>query len=63
MVRDPEPWRMETHGSSKRPRLLYEAGVDPAQKPAALRALEPLLAHELDAVRTHAAKMREEILG
>ena len=37
--------------------------VDPSEIPAALRALEPMLTHELDAVRAHAAKMREKILG
>jgi HEAT repeat protein len=37
--------------------------VDSSQTPAALRALEPLLTHELDAVRDHAAKVREKILG
>ena len=36
--------------------------VDPSQTASALRALEPMLTHELDAVRAHAAKMREKIL-
>jgi HEAT repeat protein len=36
--------------------------LDPSQTPAALRALEPLLTHELDAVRSHAAAVRRTIL-
>jgi HEAT repeat protein len=36
--------------------------VGPSQTPAALRALEPLLSHELDAVRAEAAKVRGRIL-
>lgn len=35
--------------------------VDPSQTAAALRVLEPLLTHELDAVREHAAKVRDAI--
>jgi hypothetical protein len=37
--------------------------LDPSQASAALRALEPLLSHELDAVRAEAAKVRDRILG
>jgi hypothetical protein len=37
--------------------------VDPTQTSAALRALEPLRTHELDAVRQQAAKMRDQIRG
>ena len=35
--------------------------VDPSQTPAVLRALEPMLTHELDAVRAQAAKLREKL--
>jgi HEAT repeat protein len=37
--------------------------VDPSQTPAAAQALEPLLTHELDAVRAQAAKMRKKLVG
>jgi HEAT repeat protein len=37
--------------------------VNPSQTAAALRALEPMLTHELDAVRAYAAKMRDKICG
>lgn len=36
--------------------------LDPLQAPAALKALEPLLTHELDAVRDEASKVRQRIL-
>jgi HEAT repeat protein len=35
--------------------------LDPSQSAAALQALDPMLTHELDAVRVHAAKMRDKI--
>lgn len=37
--------------------------LDPSQTPAALGALEPLLRHELNAVRAEAAKVRGKIPG
>src|SRR5262249_48543342 len=36
--------------------------LDALQAPAALKALEPLLTHELDAVRDEASKVRQRIL-
>jgi hypothetical protein len=45
------------------PHIKALPAVDPSQKPAALPALEPLLTHELDAGRAHAAKVRQMILG